>query len=313
MVATTLDALTGELLLGSLTAAPGLAVLAGVRDQTPIAALVALAATQLDKIPSELPDGTTVAVTLDSVELAGKPGQALHGLATLPGTSAATYAAMKLNPEAWAYGAGPYAGLLLGADEKGLQAMAGLTPKGPSADLLATLPPALGDALAQEHVVFALHAPLDGLGLLFGTEVSSAALDQLPPQLSSAIDLRKIVLGLGTTLAPLSAVSQWLEVHDGRWVGHFALSVFGDARSQDGRAALAAIDELVAGQDSATVYRALADAHAKSPRGHAYLVRAGQRADGTLASTALMGVLAAIAVPALTKYMERSKAAAGAR
>ncbi len=309
----TVEAMTGELLVANLQVSRGLALLAGVKDQAPITGLLALGALQLDTVPPTLTDGSKLEVEAKSIELAGKPSQVVHGRVTPTPESAPMYSAMNLEPEGWAYGAGAYAGLLLGVDEKGLTKLAAATPTGPSAELLATVPPSLGTALTAKRVALAVHAPFDGLGPALTKGLAGVSADQLPfAQGSSDFDVVQAMKSLGTSLAPLSALSQWIELHDERVVGYLSLRVFGDARSDAGRAELAAIDHLLAGKDAAATYAALAGAHGESPRGHTYKVRAGTQSDGTLVSVALLGVMAAIAVPAFTKYLERSKAAAAA-
>ncbi|MEM6991173.1 MAG: hypothetical protein AAF721_11765, partial [Myxococcota bacterium] len=304
------NALTGEILVANAHDASGLAMLLGVADQAPIAGLITLASTQLDKIPKVLPDGSAVSVALESVEIGGTKTQALHARVTPSATSAASYEAMNLEPEGWLFGAGPYAGVVFGTDKAGLDRLVSATPKGPSAAFAATLPPSLAAALESGTVAGAAHMPFDGVGVLLGKDMNEEALAQLPAGvLGAGVNLKEILRNVGTTLAPLSAFSQWMQIHDGQAVGHVVITVFGDGRTEEGKAALGVLDELLAGGEAASTYAAFADAHGGSARAHGYEVRAGRATDGALVSTALLGVFAAIAVPAFTKYIERSKAA----
>ena len=304
-----LAALTGEVLLANLADATGAAVLFGVKDQAPINVLIAVASTQLSKLPKVLPDGSGLTAAIESVELAGAKTQVLHAHLTPSAASAASYAALNLKPDGWAFGAGAYAGWAFGADLKGLDSIARAKPAGPTAALTASLPRALGSALDGDTVVLAVHLPFDGLGVVLGKSLNEIAADQLPPDLAeSGVDILGVMRNIGTTLAPLSSVSQWTQMLDGHAVSHVAIGVFGDARDEEGKAALAVIDKLLDGEDAEALYGGLADAHSTSPRAHAYKVRAGRATDGALISTGMLGLFAAIAVPAFVKYKKLAEA-----
>jgi hypothetical protein len=310
-VASLLDQLTGEVFLGSIDSPPGLAMLAGVRDPAPIAGLMALAAAQLDQIPKQLPDGSKLEVALESVDLDGAKTQALHAVLTPSASSGTFYGALGLKTEAWAFAAGEYAGVVFGVEKAGLDTLVARSLTGPSAEAIAAVPPALGRALLDADVVLAMHMPFDGLATMSKEDL--AGLSGPQPGLESApFDPAQMMRALPKLLAPLSSISQWTSMRDGTVVGTMALSVFGDARSPDGKAALDVLDRILDGEDAPPLYAALAAAHGSSPRGHVYEARTGKVGSDTLVSVALIGVMAAIAIPAFQKYIERSKAAAAA-
>lgn len=306
-----LDTLTGEVFLGSIDSPPGLAMLAGVRDPAPIAGLMGLASAQLDQIPKELPDGSKLEVALESIDLDGVKTQALHATLTPSASSGTFYRALGLKTEAWAFAAGKYAGAVFGVDKAGLDTLVARTLTGPNAEAIAAVPPALGRALLDGSVSFAIHMPFDGLATMSKEDL--AGLSGAQPALEGApLDPAQMMRALPKLSAPLSSISQWTSVHEDQVVGTLALSVFGDARSPDGKAALEVLDRILEGKDAPPLYAALAAAHGSSPRGRIYKARTGELGSDTLVSVALVGVMAAIAIPAFQKYIERSKAAAAA-
>ena len=110
--------------------------------------------------------------------------------------------------------------------------------------------------------------------------------------------------------SPVSSLTVWSAGEREQPTLRIAVRGFGDTSSEEGRAAQAARAEVDAKRaDAATAYGALVTSFADSPRVHAYRARAGLD-DGKGGAVAVFGVLAAIAVPAFTKYLERSKEAA---
>jgi hypothetical protein len=303
---------TGEVLVGSLAQSRGVAVLAGVRDPAPVAGLFSLASLQLEALPKELPDGSKLAVTLESIELDGAKTQALHAVLTPSTEASALYGALGMKTEGWAFSAGKYAGAVFGGERDVLEAIATHAAPGPSATTLSALPAALSQAIIDGHAAMAMHTPLDGLASVDGEELLALSGAKAAPTVADApMDPAQMMRHFTRITAPLSSFSQWVTIRDGIIVGNFAVSVFGDARSEDGKAALDALEQILAGKDAKPLYAALAAAHGGSPRGPSYSARAGELGSSALVSAALVGVLAAIAIPAFQKYIERSKAAAG--
>lgn len=305
-------ALTGEAFIGILDSPPGLAVLGGVKDPAPIAGLLSIAALQLDQIPSTLPDGSKLKAALESVELDGAKTQALHVTLTPSAQGSAMYGSLGLKPEGWAFASGKYAGAIFGIDLAALQAFATDTPTGPSAETIAALPPALGRALLAGEVVHAAHLPLDGLATISEADLAMMGGTTTPGLEGAPFDPAQMMRSLPKVMAPLSSLSTFGVVSEGKHVQHVAITVFGDARSPDGKEALQVLEQLLDGKDPAPLYAALVAAHGDSARGPTYRARTGGMKSGTLVSVALLGVLAAIAIPAFTKYIERSKAAGAA-
>lgn len=302
---------TGELLIGSLAQPRGVAVLAGVRDPAPVVGLFSLASLQLEAIPKELPDGSKVAFTLESIELDGAKTQALHGVLTPSAQASALYGALGIKTEGWAFAAGKYAGAVFGWEQSSLETIAKHDAPGPSSETLAALPAALGRALIDGHAAMAMHVPVDGLATVDADELLAlSGAEAMPPGADPSMDPAQMTRHMTRMTAPLSSFTQWVTIRDGIIVGNVAISVFGDARSEDGKAALDTLEQILAGKDAGPLYAALAKAHGSSPRGPSYSARTGELGSSALVSAALIGVLAAIAIPAFQKYIERSKAAA---
>ncbi|MEX1365277.1 MAG: hypothetical protein AB1Z98_19270, partial [Nannocystaceae bacterium] len=311
MFKTVLDTLTGEIFMGNIAEPNALVMLAGVSDPGPAGGLVALAGTQLDKIPKTLPDGSSIEAKMRSVTIAGTATQALH-IELTPAKGAELFTKMGLSPEAWLFSVGGYAGVAAGGGPELLEKIG--TYAGPSLtpDVAKALPKPLAQGMLDRSVSVAMHISLDGLQSPQVAESFASVADQLPADdLPPGLAAKDVMFLATSMLAPISSISTWMPPPtDSAMEVHVALSLLGDPRTEEGKAAIDGMSLVAAGGDPAAIYGGLATRFGSSSRTMAYQARAGSRLDGALVSTAVLGMLAAIAVPAFVKYQERSKAAA---
>ncbi len=299
--------LTGELFLGNLAKPGALVLLAGLSDPGPAGGLVALAGTQLDKIPKTLPDGTTLAAAVESVDLGGKEIQALHVTMTPPTEAGALLGSIGLIPEAWMFASGGYGGVIFGADKTGLSRVTGYTGSSMSSEAARALPKPMAQALVRGDTSFAVHLTVDSIqstavSEAFAMVAKTMPVDELPPGMTASNVLELV----RTFMAPISGISSWMGPPADSMVFHMAISMPGDPRTPEGEAALAAMKAVDGGADAGTVYGALAKRFAGSRHAIAYETRAGSRQDGALSSMAILGMMTAIAVPAFAKYKARA-------
>lgn len=305
--------LTGEYLIGATEDPIALVVLAGATDPAPFRGAMAMMMLGMGEGKKELPDGGTLEVKLENVDVGGSPTQVVH--ATAAGRpEIAQMTDLGMQPEAFAFAGGRWIAATLGADAKIVDKIAGLAGAGPSDALLATLPPGLAGSLRDGKTAFAIHLALDGLHTAATRQAFDRAFAAMPKtgDAPNAEDLRHF-MGL---LAPISSMSVWMTWNEIGPQAHLALQGFSDPSTDAGKAAQAALLEVGKGGDPAAVYGALATKFADAPRAASYRVRAGETANSmmsSMSSVMLVGILAAVAIPAFTKYIERSKAAAGGK
>lgn len=302
---------TGELFLGGVGGTGGLAVLAGVTDPFPASGLVALAGTQLNAIPKELPDGSTVDVKVEQVDAGGTKVGTVH--AVLGGNSQlAKLKELGMTPELFGFAAGQYVAVTIGSTSDVVGKVAAFEGTEASSNALAQMPNALSRSMAAGDVAFAMHLPMDGMQTKAVREYFYSALQAMPKEQlagSDAEQLSRLMIG---GVAPFSAFSAWLshpEASGG--VVHVVVQAFGDVSSEEGKAANDAVIKIAGGADPVATYGALAKAYPDSSRAQSYQERAGE-AKGSVASPMtsafVLGVLAGVSVPAFNKYIERSKA-----
>ncbi|MCA9706559.1 MAG: hypothetical protein KDK70_11970, partial [Myxococcales bacterium] len=298
IVRNVLGALTGELLLGSVASSDALVMLAGIDDPGPVAGLIAMASLALDRIPKTLPDGSGLEVGVESISVAGKSAQVLHAKLTPAGKSSELLAKTGLRPEAWVFAAGGYAGVVLGGDASTIETIASYGGGAMSPEGIQTLPKPLARSIADGQVSVVMHVPIDGMqspqvGESFEAVAKDLPADDLPPGMTPS----QILTLVRSVTAPVSGISMWMAPPKDRMVFHLALSLMGDGRTEQGRAELAAMAAVAGGSDPAAAYGELASRFASSPRAVAYQARAGTRTDGALTSAAMLGVVAAVAIP----------------
>ena len=142
-------------------------------------------------------------------------------------------------------------------------------------------------------MALAIHLPLDGFHspqvLELVERLAPATDDDLPPGMTP---LQTAKAGL-SMMSPVSSVSAWVGSPKQRLVVHAAVSLIGDPRTEEGRAALATLAEVVAGSDPAVAWSELATRHAGSARVTSYETRAGKHADAVFATAVMFMVLMA--------------------
>lgn len=312
IVRNVLGTLTGEVVLGMLAEPPALVLLAGVSDPAPMGGLVALAGMQAGELPKTLADGSALAVATETLTLGGKATQVLHATLTPAGDGAALIGKMGLVPEAWLFAAGGYAGVVLGGGKAAVEAIAAHPGGGMSPEAARALPKPLAQALVDGTVSLAMHLSVDGLQSPQVAESFEAVAKEIPgAELPPGITPAQVMTLARSVMAPVSGLSVWMGPPKGHLVVHVAISLLGDPRTEEGKAAMAAMATVAGGGDPATAYGALADRFGSSERSTAYQARAGTHNDGALASVALLGALAAVAIPAVLKYQAKAAALRG--
>ncbi len=312
-VGTVVDTLTGEFFAGGLRDPGGVAVLAGVNDPFPASGLVSLASLQIDALKPQLPPDSIVEVI--PVDLGATKVQAVHFSLSSDAQGAQLADSMGFVSEGFGFSAGQYAGFVAGGGAELVKSVAGFDASAQPLGLVG-VPVALSNALRRGEVAAATHIPFDALHSGKLRTSFSEALKLVPEETisMSPTELPEVVLGL---LSPLSSVSWWLTHPSEERVVHVMVQGFSDTETDEGKAAAAALLKIVDGADPTSVYGELAKAYTDSPRATMYQARAGTdvRRTNTAAITTsfLLGGLAGVAIPAFTKYVERSKAAAAGR
>jgi len=296
--------LTGEVLVGGVESSAG-AVLVGVDDPFPASGLVSLAALQTEMIQSQLPEGSTVKV--EAVDAGGSKTQALHVTMAVDAQSQKMVDALGLEPSAWGFAAGKYAGAVLGAKVDAVQAVAAYEPGDVALD---GVPGNLAKALRSGDVGFAFYLPFDALQAATIRDTLQAAITAAP---GAEVADPKMIEAAYDILSPLSSIAVWLTHPADHRVLHVSIDSFADATTDEGKDALEALGKVIAGADPSETYGALAAKYPSSPRTLRYRVRAGDVEGGVgptaMSASFLLGALAGITIPAFTKYMERARAA----
>lgn len=311
MVKTMLGALSGEILMSGIGATPGVVTLVGLTDATPIQGLIPMAALAKDQIPKQLPDGSKLEVVIeDADDGSGGKLQVLRAKLEPSAELAKLRDQLGLQPEVTVFVTKQWAAIGMGTGTAVIPDVAKASGGEPSAALLAALPAALAGDLRDGRASMAMHLELDGLH-------APGVREQLQTAIGSAVGADAKVApadAIGAAfaaIAPLSSMSLWTTSAADGAVFHFALRGFGDAVTDEGRAAQQARFDVMTGKrDAATAYGALVSAYPSSPRIEAYRVRAGTvSGTGAPGAVAVAGAMAAVAIPAFTKYIERSKEA----
>jgi hypothetical protein len=310
IVRNVLGTLTGELMLGIMGEPAALVVLAGVTDPAPAGGLVALAGTQADTfVPKTLPDGSSLEVKVETLMIGGKDTQVLHATLTPAGKGAELFAKMGLQPEAWLFSVGGYAGVALGAGKEVVEKIAAHPGGSMGPDTVRALPKPLAQGLVDGEVSLAMHMSVDGLQSPQVAEAFEMAAKEIPAgELPPGATPSQVLSLARAVVAPVSGMSVWMGPPKDRFVVHMAISLMGDPRTEEGKAAMAAMATVAGGGDAAAAYGDLVARFAGSDRMTAYEARAGKRADGALASAAMLGMLAGMAVPFLL-FASRSESA----
>lgn len=296
MVGNVLKTLTGEIMLGTLADPAALVMVAGVSDPGPAGGLIGLASLQAGSLPKELPDGSKLEVGTETLSIGGKDTQVLHAKLTPAAEQAAMIAKMGLTPEAWLFSAGGYAGVVLGADKTAVEKVATHSGTGMGSEAVHALPKPLAQGLVDNEVALAMHLPIDGLQSPQLAEAFEKVAAQVPAsELPPGVTASQIMSLARAMISPVSGLSVWMAPPKDRLVVHVALSLMGDPRTEEGKAALAAMATVAGGGDAAAAWGDLATKYAGSDRHTAYQARAGTRSDGAIASAAMLGVLAGVA------------------
>jgi len=303
--------LSGEYLLGSTEDPAAILVLAGATDPNPFRGALAMMMLGLGEGTKPLPDGGSIDLKLENVEAGGGTMQVLH-TTVKDRPEVAQMKESGMTPEAFAFAGGRWIAGTIGADAKIVDKIVGLAGAGPSDALLASLPGGLASGLRDGKVAFAIHLAFDGLHTSAVHSMLDRAVAAMPKDAGeiTADDLRH---GMGL-FAPLSSISAWMTWNEIGPQAHVAVQAFSDPSTDAGKLAQTALVDVGKGGDPSAIYGALAKQFPDAPRSLSYRIRAGElqgAMTSSMSSVFLIGMLAAIAIPAFTKYMERSRAAAG--
>jgi hypothetical protein len=308
---TLIESFDGEFFIGGLADPAAVVMLIGVEDPTPASGMLSLASMQFDQVPKDLPDGSKLAIELYNVAHGEGQIQAIHAKVTPSDEAAKLWALMGAETDAWSFAAGHYTAVVLGAPEATVTKIAEFEGSGPSPAFLRALPPPLADALSAGKVGFVTHVPFDFVATPAARSLLTALASNVPAgALPGGRSAAALVDPTVAVLAPLSSISSWYELTDGDPLIHLTVSILGDGRTEDGKAALAGLQAIAGGKAPAATYAALVEAHGDSPRGDLYRARQADDKAAMMGSAFLLGVLTSIAVPAFTKYIQRSRAAA---
>jgi len=314
MVTNIVRALSGEILVASIGTAPGIVTLIGLDDPTPVAGLIPMAALAKGSLPKQLPDGSKVEVVIESVDDgSGGTLQVLRAKVEPAGDLATLREQLGMQSEVTAFVTKQWAAVAMGTGTAVIPDVVKATGGAPSDALYAALPGGLADDLRAGRASMVIHAELDGLHAPGVKDTLATSIAGVPAT-AGKIAPKDALDAAFLTAAPLSSLSLWATSTADGAVFHFVARGFGDAITEEGRAAQQArFDVQTGARDAATAYGALVTAYPSSPRVEAYRVRAGQRTGSAApGAAAIAGALAAIALPAFAKYIERSKAAGGA-
>jgi hypothetical protein len=218
--------LTGEYFVGSIADPNALVALIGVTDPGPSSGLVAMFGLVQDKIPKTLPDGTTLAMNVESVEAGTGSGvQTVHATGSAGHTD--LFTKVGLVPEGVAFAAGKYGAFVLGAGASAVGRIAKFDGAGTDAPIVSTLPDDFATALRDGKASMAFHIELDGLQ----NPTLRGILDQLVAELPASggdpapKDMLDIALGMS---APVSSTSVWI-TGDGPSIIHIAVRSYDEA------------------------------------------------------------------------------------
>ncbi|MBX7082417.1 MAG: hypothetical protein K1X88_24640 [Nannocystaceae bacterium] len=288
------DSLTGEFVVAGEVSPGGLFIQAGASDTAGMGALYDEALKDPSKLPATIPDLKDSKVTWEKTQIqaAGATVDAFHVAITGVKEADVLKAYAGLSPDFWTFAHDNMLTFAAGPDAANVGKMVEAGGAGPSADLLASLPHQLADALPKNEVSMVVHLPVDALQGASMRKVVDAALKtstELKPAQINA------VLGF---LAPLSSATFWVAQPSGTTIPvvHLAVQGIGNRATDEGKAALEAARKVAAGGDPATEFGTLASSYGSSPMAFAYHARAGDQGPGALVGSgtgavALMGAI----------------------
>lgn len=301
------DAIEGEYLLAGLSDPRSIIMQMGISDPYPVRSMIDLGWTQKDALPKSDPKVPGVSWTFEETEVkvAGETARVLSVL--FAGEKIDEFGGM-MPPRISALVGGGYLTFGVGLDANGAKALAEASGEGPSKELLNTLPAHLADALESKTALIAYHTSFDSL--------QSDPLRQSVADNLAKIDLPEkppapAIAGVLKFLAPFSELSFWLTRHETTPVFHFAIRTFGDDRTEEGKAALAALEASYAGKSGKEAYGPLVSKFGSSHRAASYKARAAQAMDEvSFGGPLALGVAAGIGAASFQKYIDRSKESA---
>ena len=292
------ETLSGEIFFGGIKGSTGLAAMIGISDPAPIGGLIALASSQLQAIPKEV-DGTTIDAKMESIDADELEVNTIH--VKLGGEGhIKQLLGMGMEPEAFAFAAGKYAAITIGAKKEIVQTIATYPGDAVTKAQLAGVPGGMADAMVKGDVGLAIHLPMDGIQAPAVRDYFLASMKQMPAQQLGGLDAEQIAKSMVSAVAPFSSLSMWITHPQKERVMHVVVQGFGDVQTAEGKDANAAVVEVAKGADPAATYKALSEKYPSSPAAHRYKDRSGDGASGASAvsSAFVLGMMAGAIVPA---------------
>lgn len=164
------------------------------------------------------------------------------------------------------------------------------------------LPPRFVDAVGRGDAGIALHIPAGRVSLpTEPIKVLPTMTDEMAAQVWSRA--RRLLAPIAT----LGAVTVWTEHRGDATYIEFSLEAFGRGDTEEGRAAMTSVRAQIEGKREP--YATLSSKYSASSLAPRYASRTKQGVDGdqVLVGVAVAGILAAIAIPAMTKYLRLAR------
>ena len=293
-VATAMKSLTGEFVVAGDVDPGALFVTMGMTDVSTVPAAFDDLLKEEAKLPKTVPDVADSKLTWEKTQVQGGGSTvdafhvALGGVKDFDVLEA--YAG--LSPDIWSFAHDQMMTVAIGPNATNVGKMLEGGGGGPSADLLASLPHQLADALPRNEVSAVVHLPVDALQGAAMQKVIDAALKSTTEVKASQV---KAALSL---LAPLSSATMWIAQPSGASapIVHMAVQGIGNRATDEGKAALDAARKVAAGGDPAVEFASLASSYSGSPMAFAYHARAGDQGPGALVGSGTGAVALAAAV-----------------
>ncbi len=266
-----IKAANGEFFIGGNLDPAGFQMHMGVSDTSVVDTLVELGAMAAEGVPKEIPEvpDSKVAFGRAEIDLGGEKRKGLH--LSVSGVKEANVLTqmMGLTLDGWFYSSKDTASAVIGMDEAGIKALAATEGDGMHEYTRMTLPKSLVESFDKGEVSVISHFPFDSLQGPDVRKLLDAALKNVeivkPELVGSVLDF----------MAPFSSTTSWLTQSDSHMVVHFAVRGIGNNKTEEGKEALAAMEQVIAGGSREEIYGALAKKYPATSHTNAYKVRAG--------------------------------------
>lgn len=291
--------LNGEFLLAGHYEPSTFAMQFGLDDTDDWAGVAAELGKDLDSAQKDLNsefdlEGGEWTVNMIDVQVQGQAVKALHaGLTGVPEVDVMAQLT-GLTVDGYVFAGNDALHVALGASPEAIGHVASASHEGPSAGLMAYLPPSLSSAIEAKQVSMVMHLPFDSLYGPETRQLMESALKDVP-DLSPELALAIIDL-----MSPLSSSTMWITHNGGKAQLHMAVQSIGHHATPEGKDALEAAIAVTQGTEPAAAFGPLVDKYPTSPRLALYKARAGQSKASLVASgVGAMVTGMALAIPVI--------------